>query len=192
MGLYQHIRAIWKRPKENLGALWKARLIEWRRDPVTLRIEYPTRLDRARSLGYRAKQGIFIVRQRVVRGGHKRPNITGGRRSKHNRQSMVGAKDYQRIAEERANRNYVNCEVLNSYYVAKDGRFAWYEIIMVDKSHPAIKADPTLGWIANGKQTKRAFRGLTSAGKKGRGLDKKGIGSEKTRPSIRANDGKGK
>ncbi len=35
-------------------------------------------------------------------------------------------------------------------------------------------------------------RGLTSAGKRSRGLRKKGWGSEKTRPSIGAKKGRGK
>ena len=137
-----------------------------------------------RSLGYKAKQGVFIVRQRVTKGGHKRPDIKGGRRPKANRQSMVGAKSYKRIAEERANKKYVNCEVMNSYLVAEDGRFKWYEIIMVDREHPSVRADKDMAWITGDKQHRRAFRGLTSAGKSGRGLRKKGIGAEKVRPSI--------
>ncbi|MFX1450994.1 MAG: 50S ribosomal protein L15e, partial [Promethearchaeota archaeon] len=38
----------------------------------------------------------------------------------------------------------------------------------------------------------RVTRGLTSAGRRARGLHKKGWGSEKTRPSIRARKGRGK
>ena len=72
MGMYQAIRQVWKKPKENLGDLYKERLIEWRRQDVLTRIERPTRLDRARSLGYRAKKGISITRVRVKRGGRKR------------------------------------------------------------------------------------------------------------------------
>ncbi|MBD3211081.1 MAG: 50S ribosomal protein L15e, partial [Candidatus Lokiarchaeota archaeon] len=43
----------------------------------------------------------------------------------------------------------------------------------------------------NPSNRKRVYRGKTSAGKKARGLHKKGWGSEKTRPSIRANKGRG-
>jgi large subunit ribosomal protein L15e len=73
MALYQHIREAWKKPKENLGDLWRSRLIQWRHEPVTVTLEHPTRLDRARSLGYKAKQVILVVRQRVNRGGHELP-----------------------------------------------------------------------------------------------------------------------
>lgn len=185
MGTYKYVREIWKKPKEGLKEIWKQRLVEWRRQPVTVRIEKPTRIDKARSLGYKAKQGIIVVRQRVLRGGHKREAIKGGRRPKHNRQSMVGAKNYKRIAEERVNKKYINCEVLNSYLVAKDGRYGWYEIILVDREHPSIRSDKDLAWITSDKHHKRVYRGLTSAGKKGRGLRNKGIGAEKVRPSVR-------
>jgi len=61
----------------------------------------------------------------------------------------------------------------------------WYEVILVDRSHPQILADKRINWIIVKKG--RVFRGLTSAGRKSRGLKKKGIGTEKIRPSLRAN-----
>lgn len=191
MSVYKYIREAWKKPKHRLGALWQQRLIKWRREPVTVRINRPTRLDRARSLGYKAKPGIIVVRQRVNRGGKQRPKFKGGRRSKHMRRRMVLAKNYQQIAEERANKKFVNCEVLNSYEVAKDGRFYWYEIILVDKSHPAIKSDKNLKWLSEKQHTGRVYRGLTSTARKSRGLRKKGKGAEKIRPSLRAKGRKG-
>jgi len=57
---------------------------------------------------------------------------------------------------------------LNSYWVGEDGKKVWYEIIMVDRDHPAIKADRSLSWIQNKRS--RVYRGLTSSGKKARGL----------------------
>ena len=188
MSLYKHVRELWKQPKQNLGEVWKQRLIQWRKEEVTVRIPKPTRIDRARSLGYRAKQGILIVRQRVIRGGHKRPTIRKGRRSKHFGQRKDLDKSYQQIAEERASKKYVNCEVLNSYYVGEDGRYFWYEVILVDRAHPQILADKKLKWISRPQHKGRVFRGLTSAGRKSRGLrSNKGKGAEKLRPSRTAN-----
>ncbi|MDP2749598.1 MAG: 50S ribosomal protein L15e [Nanoarchaeota archaeon] len=187
MGYQKYVRQIWKKPKESLGDLWQQRLISWRQEPSTLRLEHPTRIDRARSLGYKAKQGIIVVRQRVLRGGRMRPDIKGGRRPKHNRQRKIVEKNYQQIAEERANKSYVNCEVLNSYYVAEDGKHYWYEVILVDKAHPAVLADKDLSWIADSQHTGRVFRGLTSAGKHSRSLHQKGFGVNNARPSLRAN-----
>jgi large subunit ribosomal protein L15e len=102
------------------------------------------------------------------------------------------AKSIQRIAEERAGRRFPNMEVLNSYWVGEDGRHKWYEVILVDPEHPAIKNDKDLSWTGRGANRGRAQRGRTSAGKRGRGLQQKGLGTEKTRPGIRAHDGKGK
>lgn len=181
MSLYKYVRGLWKNPKKNLKEIWSKRLIEWRKEPVTIRIERPTRIDAARSLGYKAKQGYLIVRQRLNRGGKKRPDIKKGRTPKHSRQRKVLSKNYQQIAEERANKKYKNCEVLNSYYAGKDGKHFWYEVILVDKMHPSIIADKRISWISEKKHTGRAFRGLTSAGRRSRGLLNKGKGAEKVR-----------
>lgn len=185
MGYLKYMREAWKKPKANFE-LWTQRLIQWRKEPSTLRIERPTRIDRARSLGYKAKQGYIIVRQRVIRGGHMRPKITGGRRPRHSRRRLVLDKNYQRIAEERAAKKFRNCEVLNSYWVGKDGKHYWYEIILVDSSHPSILADPRISWIGENQHKGRVIRGLTSAGRKSRGLRHKGRGAEHLRPSRHA------
>jgi large subunit ribosomal protein L15e len=99
---------------------------------------------------------------------------------------IVPKKSIQVMAEERAARKYPNLEVLNSYPVGDDGQYHYFEVIMLDPSHPAIYNDPDLGWIANPSQRGRVYRGLTSAGKKSRGLRRKGKGAEKVRPSVRA------
>ncbi len=182
--MYKYVRDLWKKPKENLGKIQKDRLIQWRKEPVTLRIDRPTRIDRARSLGYKAKKGFIVVRQKVLRGGRKRPTIRKGRRPKHYGQRKDLDKAYQQVAEERAQRKFINCTVLNSYWVGQDGNYFWYEIILVDRASPTIMADPTINWICN--QKGRAARGLTSAGKHTRGLRNKGKGAEKLRPSRSA------
>jgi large subunit ribosomal protein L15e len=97
---------------------------------------------------------------------------------------LTPIKNLQWIAEERAARKFPNLEVLNSYYVAEDGLLKWFEVILVDPNHPAIKNDPDINWICNKSNRRRVFRGLTSSGKKARGLRHKGIGAEKIRPST--------
>ena len=192
MGMYQAIRELWKKPKQTLGTLYKERLIQWRREPVVISIERPTRLDRARSLGYKAKKGISIARVRVRRGGRKREQLKKGRRSKTQRRRKIVGKSYQWVAEEKVQRKYTNLEVLNSYQVAKDGLFYWFEVILVDPYRPEIKSDKNLKFLKFRKNTNRVFRGKTSAGRKSRGLNKKGIGAEKLRPSRRAQKGRSK
>ena len=186
-GLYQFVRDSWQNPNREL---WSKRLIGWRRQGSVTRIEYPTRLDRARALGYKAKQGFLMVRVKLLRGGRLRKKFRSGRKPKKMRRMEVLNVNYQTIAEQRANKKYPNCEVLNSYYVAKDGKHYWFEIIMVDRNHPAITADPNLNWITKPHHTGRVFRGLTSSGKRTRGLRRKGFGAEKVRPSLRANKGR--
>ena len=181
MGLYKHVRNLWKKPKENMPELWRERLIKWRKENSTVKLERPTRIDRARSLGYKAKQGFVVVRQRVLRGGHRRER-SKGKRSKRQGTRLILHKNYQQIAEERANRKYTNCEVLGSYWLAQDGKNYWYEVVLVDRTSPdVLKSKP---WVKNSRG--RVYRGLTSAGKKSRGLHKKGKGVEKARPSRRS------
>ena len=184
MGMYQYIREAWKKPHEGLGQLWQQRLVKWRQEPATIRIDRPTRIDRARSLGYRAKQGFIVVRQRVNRGGRQRPQIRHPRRSKAMSRRKDLTMNYQAVAENRAARKHPNCEVLNSYYTGHDGLHYWYEIILVDRANPSIVADSHINWIIWHKG--RSERGLTSAGKRARGLHGKGKGYEKVRPSLRA------
>ena len=184
MGYLKYLKKIWRKPDEEAKQLRKKRLIAYRREPVTLGVEKPTRPDRARALGYKAKQGFVIVRQRVLRGGHKRPGDQKGRSPSKNRRNLVLSKSYQQICEERANKRYTNCEVLNSYFVAKDGMHYWYEVILIDRAHPQVLGNSNLKNLV--KKRGRTFRGLTSAGRKSRHLDAKGKGTEKLRPSRNA------
>jgi large subunit ribosomal protein L15e len=172
--VYHYIAEIWKKPYEGeMKELMRQRLIEWRRQPSVVRVESPTRLDRARELGYKAKPGFVIARVRVRKGGQRKPRPDSGRRPK--RMGVYGyapAKSIRLIAEERAARKFPGLEVLNSYYVGEDGRYKWYEVILVDPHHPAICSDPEIKWICEPQNRGRVFRGLTSAGKKMRGLRK--------------------
>ncbi len=170
---YGYIGDAWKSPKKSyVGGLRRERLIEWRREPAVIRLKRPTRLDRARSLGYKAKQGIIVARVKLRRGGRRKSRAKHGRRPKRmGVHKITPSKSLQRIAEERAARKYPNMEVLNSYWVAEDGKKKWYEIILVEPANPTIKRDKTLNWVCHGTTHKgRVFRGMTSAGKKGRGL----------------------
>ena len=147
-----------------------------------------------RRLGYKAKQGVVLVRTRVRRGGLRKGKIHMKRKpSKSGIKKITMAKSVQRIAEERVSRRYPNLEVLNSYWVGEDGKNKFYEVILLDPSHPAIISDSELSWVSEGNShSGRAFRGKTSSGKRGRGLLNKGKGAEKLRPSLKANKNRGK
>ena len=178
----------------NYKAIQRDRLIKFRKEKKAIvRLEKPTNLVKARALGFKAKKGFVVVRVRVRKGSgaHLRP--TKGRKPKR-----MGVKKLTRgisiksIAESRASKKHPNCEVLNSYIIGRDGRNHYYEVILVNTAAPEIKSDKDLKWICEKTQKGRAERGLTSSGKKGRGHRKKGKGTEKTRPSIRAKGRKGK
>jgi len=191
--VYDYVGDQWKKPDLSYNSPYKQRLIQWRKDENYERINKPTRIDRARSLGYKAKTGYIVVRARIRRGGLRKPTIKGGRRPAAKGISKITmGKSIKRIAEERTAKHFPNMEVLNSYWVGEDGKHQYFEVILVDPVHPSIMRDNKINWITDISNKRRVLRGKTSAGQKGRGLRKKGKGAEKIRPSIRANLNRGK
>ncbi len=191
---YAYVRDAWKDPDNTyVRELRWERLQEWRKEGSVTKIRRPTRIDRARSLGYKAKQGIVVARVKVRRGGLRKARYIRGRRTQRmGKNKISGGMSIQRIAEQRADRKFPNMEVLNSYWVGDDGKSKWYEVILVDPNHPVIKSDKNLNWICENTHKGRAQRGKTSAGRKGRGMMTRGTGTEKTRPSLRSNLNRGK
>ena len=187
-GTSYYLRQAWKKPdKERLREL----MIKWRAGKRIEKVSKPLRLDRARALGYKAKKGFVILRVCILRGGRKRSVPNKKRKTTNQSVRKILKMNYKWVAEQRAQRKYPNLEVLNSYPLAKDGKFYFYEIIMVDPSKPEIKSDRTTKWIVKKANKKRALRGLTSSAKKSRGLRKKSH-ELKVRPSLRAHHRKGK
>jgi large subunit ribosomal protein L15e len=180
-GMYHYLREAWKKPDPiRLREL----MVQWRTENAVTKVDKPTRLDRARALGYKAKKGYVVARVRVPRGGRQRHRTNKGRRSKRHTIRKVVQMSYQWVAEQRANKYFQNLEVLSSYNIGKDGKHYFFEVILVDPSKPEIKNDPTINWICNDTNRKRVYRGLTSAGKKSRGLRSKSP-MNKARPSVR-------
>ncbi|GAB3684827.1 50S ribosomal protein L15e [Salinarchaeum chitinilyticum] len=190
---YSHIRDAWRDPDDGkLAELQWQRKQEWRDQGAIVRIDRPTRLDRARQLGYKAKQGIVVARVSVRKGTARKQRFKAGRRSKRQGVNRIGRrKNIQRIAEERASRRFRNLRVLSSYWVGEDGSQKWHEIVLVDPEHPAIENDDDLNWICDDSQSGRAFRGKTGAGADNRGLRNRGKGAESNRPSASAGSDRG-
>ncbi len=183
--MYKHVANIWKKPKENLGEGYSMMMIHIRKQPTITKIDRPTRIDRARRLGYKAKEGYVIVRVKVDKGMRKTPK-KGGRRPKTAGRFFSLGKSSRVVAEEKASRKYKNLEVLNSYMLAEDGKSKWFEVILIDPYNPSVLSDKNKRWVFEPQHKGRAFRGKTSAGKKSRALYRKGRGAEKARPSLRA------
>ena len=141
MGMYKYLTQAWNdREKNDLEQHMRYLAIKWRREPTVHRVNYPTRLDRARALGYKAKQGYAVVRVRVRKGGARKPRPRSGRRQK-----ALGVTRYTRaialkhVAEMRAERKFPNLLVLNSYHVWEDGVHHWFETIMRDPHNPVSR-----------------------------------------------------
>src|SRR5207245_2072712 len=78
--LYREIGKTWQTVLREKSGDILARAIQLRREPTILRVERPSRLDRARMLGYKAKQGVAVVRVRGSRGGMRRQRPRAGTR----------------------------------------------------------------------------------------------------------------
>jgi len=137
---YQMMTKLWKKQDSNdLKEYMRQIAIKWRREPSIIRIEKPTKLDRARRLGYKAKQGFVVIRIRVRRSGARKIRPVSGRRQKAMGVTKIKwAKGMKRIAEERVSKKFPNLKVLNSYLLWSDGKFKWYEVLLLDPNHPVI------------------------------------------------------
>merc|ERR1712154_425711 len=67
----------------------------------------------------------------------------------------------QSVAEERAGKAMGGLRVLNSYWTAQDSTYKYYKV---------ISRDADMQWITEKTHKHRETRGLTSAGKKSRGI----------------------
>jgi large subunit ribosomal protein L15e len=126
MGSYKYIHAnemaLYKndnRKKEILQAV--------RNQPITQRIERPTKIAKAKTVGYKAKQGYIVVRVRVSKGDFRRPRPNHARRP-----SKSGLYYKLEISKEKIARNRA-MQVIGSYFLIEDGKNKWFEIIMADK-----------------------------------------------------------
>ena len=191
MGAYEYLEEIWKKKQSDLMRfVLRMRTWEYRQLPAIHRCTHPSRPEKARKLGYKAKQGFVVYRVRIRRGGRKKPVRKGIINGKPKSQGVIGLKmkkSLRAVAEQRVGKKLGNLRVLNSYWVGQDSTFKFFEVILVDPSHKAIRRDPKINWIARPVQKRRDERGLTSAGKKFRGLKKRGVSDNKNRPSRNAN-----
>jgi large subunit ribosomal protein L15e len=173
MGAYKYLEELYKKKQSDvMRFISRMRCWEYRQLNVIHRASRPSRPDKARRLGYKAKQGYVIYRIRVRRGGRKRPVPKGQVYGKPKSQGITQLK-YQRslrtTAEERVGRKCGNLRVLNSYWVNQDSTYKYFEVIAVDPNHKAIRKDARINWIVAPVHKRREARGLTAIGKKNRG-----------------------
>merc|ERR1712112_350368 len=108
-----------------MGNRFLARIRSWefRQLSAIHRCARTTRPDKARRLGYKAKQGYVIYRVRIKRGGRKKKvskGIVYGKPNNAGINKQKAARNLKSVAEERLGRKCGGLRVLNSYWVAQD------------------------------------------------------------------------
>ncbi len=112
MGAYKYLEELWRKKQSDLlRFLLRIRCWQYRQLTSVHRAPRPTRPDKARRLGYKAKQGYVVYRVRVRRGGRKRKIEKGQMMGKPTNQGVNQLK-FQRslrsVAEVRPQINYSN------------------------------------------------------------------------------------
>jgi large subunit ribosomal protein L15e len=183
MGVYKYQQELWRKKQSDvMRFLLRVRCWQYRQLAAVHRASRPTRPDKARRLGYKAKQGWVIYRVRIRRGGRKKPVPKGqvyGKPKSVGINQLKNQRSLQAVAEERVGRKCRALRVLNSYWVGQDSTYKFFEVICADPNHKAIRRDPDSQWLVNPVHKHREMRGLTSANRKSRGLGK-GHGYSKT------------
>merc|ERR1711988_278566 len=124
-------RIMEKKTMRNHAILLRLRTWEYRQLPTMHRVTRPSRPDKARRLGYKAKQGVVIWRVAVRRGSRKTNTPKGiiyGKPKRQGINQMKSRKNLRSIAEERVGRKMGALRVLNSYWVGQDGTYKFYEV----------------------------------------------------------------
>jgi len=189
MGAYKYMEELWKKKQTDvMRFLNRVRTWELRQLPAIHRASRTTRPDKARRLGYKAKQGFSIFRVRIKRGSRKRKVAKGICYGKPSTSGVriKATRNLKSVAEERLGRKMGSLRILNSYWITQDATNKWFEVITVDPMHKTIRNDARMNWICNAAHKHREMRGVTQAGRHSRGLNRKGKAGLKVRPSRRA------
>ena len=108
MGAYKYLEELWRKKQSDVFRfVLRMRSWEYRQLPVIHKVNRPSRIDKARKLGYKAKQGYVIYRIRIRRGGRKRPvskGIVYGKPVNQGINQLKPTRSHKAIAEERVGR----------------------------------------------------------------------------------------
>ncbi|KAL1771899.1 60S ribosomal protein L15 [Sigmodon hispidus] len=176
MSAYKYIQELWRKKQSDvMYFLLRVHCWQYLQLSVLHRTPCPTRPDKAQRLRYKAKQAYVIYRIRVRRGGRKclvPKGATYGKPVHHGVNQLKFARSLQSVAKERAGCHCGALRVLNSYWVGKYSTYKFFEVILIDPFHKAIRRNPDTQWITKPVHKHREMCGLTFAGHKSRGLGK--------------------
>ena len=131
----------------------------------------------------------MVLRQKKRRGNRKRRVKRGavcGKPTNMGVTQLKPSRNLRTLAETRAGRRFANMRVLNSYWINQDTTYKYFEVILVDPQHKTIRRDPRINWICGATHKHREQRGLTSAGRKARGMRNRGSKAAHIKPSKSA------
>jgi large subunit ribosomal protein L15e len=181
MGVNKYISKIFKNEWKGVEdkdydykSLLKQRGMEYRKEKkAVVKVDKPTNIVSAKSIGYKAKQGIFVARVRVRKGSGTYARPKNKRRPKRQGQAkLTRRKSVRAMAEEKASKKFENAEVLGSYKIAEDGKSHYFEIVLADRESTRVGTDKRLVYLFKG-QKGRAERGKTFAGRVNKEENKK-------------------
>jgi len=76
----------------------------------------------------------------------RRKKAGAGRRPKHAGLIRMKADvNMRQTSEKRVSEKFPNLKILNSYFLYKDGKNAWYEVILIDPHNPSVMSDKDVG-----------------------------------------------
>ena len=144
MGAFKYMRENEKKMLKD-RSLRRQLLSEVRHVPMIVRVKRPTKLSKAKTIGYKAKPGFVVLRVRIGKGSFRRPRPVHARKPSKTGIYFNLKKSKQRIAEERALKVYKNMKLAGSYYLIEDGQYTWYEILLMDPVLAPLKKQARKG-----------------------------------------------
>ncbi|MCX6767862.1 MAG: 50S ribosomal protein L15e [Candidatus Micrarchaeota archaeon] len=139
MGMYKYVRESFAATYKHRPPEYRAKIAAWRKRTAVERVEKPYNPIRARALGYRAKKEFVTVRVRVKKGKRRLAKRASGRKPGKNIKYRPLSFSLQRLAEQRAAKDYCNLRVVGSYYVGEEGMNKYFEVIL---RNPFLSSKP--------------------------------------------------
>ncbi len=134
---YKYIRQSFRTTMASKSRLYKERLVQWGKQGTVVRLEGPTNVPRARSLGYKATKEYLIARVRISKGKRARRRVDLGRKPGKNRKKVNPGVPLSQYAEGKARKNFTNLNVTGSYFIGQTGSDKYFEVILFNP-HPDV------------------------------------------------------
>lgn len=143
MGAYKYISESYRKTVAERSPVYRARLVEWHKQPTLVRLDGPTNVPRARSLGFKATKDFVVVRVRISKGKRTRRRADLGRKPGKNRKEVNPGSKLSYYAIVKAERRFTNLVVVGAYLAGQTGTDKYFEIIMRNPSRQVPRLSVT-------------------------------------------------